>query len=253
MTDDSFGFALNTEVRAAAEACARGMHGYCYWRADAMAALGKAAELDPGFAMPRLAIGWILHLARSDAYRGKVDSLLAETAAMAPMDTRERAYRDALVAASAGDAISAATALEGWLLSNPTDLFAHRIVQFELFWCGRAAWMRDLTELAAPAWSRDTPGYGMFLSCRAFANEEAGDYGAAERFGRDAVAWNLPIRGAPMQWPTCSSCKGAPTWAQSGYKALAATGKTPIRSNITCGGIWVCSCWSKGRTMPFWT
>lgn len=190
MTDDRFGFALNSPEATAVQACAEGMHGYCYWRADAMVHLGRAAQMDPGFAMPRLAMGWILHLARTHAYQDKIDGLLAQTVDAHTLDARECAYRAALEAAARGDAIAAATTLECWIQANPTDLFAHRIAQFELFWSGRAHWMRSLTELAAPAWSADTPGYGMFLSCRAFANEEAGLYGAAERFGRDAVAIN---------------------------------------------------------------
>ena len=190
MTDDRFGFVLSSANAQAAEACALGMHGYCYWRVDAMSYLGKATELDDGFAMPRLAMGWILHLARSHAYQAKIEALLAHAGEHCVLDARERAHRDALWAASRGDAITAATILECWLQDKPTDLFAHRIAQFELFWCGRASWMRSLTEQAAPAWTADTPGFGMFLSCRAFANEELGNYGAAERFGRDAVAIN---------------------------------------------------------------
>ncbi|MBT7760278.1 MAG: hypothetical protein HN732_23305 [Rhodospirillaceae bacterium] len=60
-------------------------------------------------------------------------------------------------------------------------------MQFELFWNGRAAWMREMVERAAPAWNKDLVDYGCFLSARAFANEEAGHYEPAERHGRDAV------------------------------------------------------------------
>lgn len=153
-----------------------------------MAALGRAMEADDQFALPKLATAWILHLARSAAYVSKVDGLVEDAeACLQPGDRREQALAAALREAAAGNAIGAATVLEGWLDRQPTDLFALRLVQFELFWSGRARWMQDILERASSAWHGDMPGYGMYLSCRAFANEEAGDYAAAEHFGREAV------------------------------------------------------------------
>lgn len=185
---DSRGYVLRTLSAEAADACRCGMEGYNYWRADAMASLTQAVQADQQFALPKLATAWILHLARSTAYVDKVQGLLksAEDCTQ-PGDVRELALAGALRAAAAGNGIEAATTLEAWLDKNPTDLFALRLVQFELFWSGRAAWMQDILERASDRWSSETPGYGMYLSCRAFANEEAGDYAAAERFGREAV------------------------------------------------------------------
>ena len=44
-------------------------------------------------------------------------------------------------------------------LDYPHDLFALRLSQSELFWIGEVAWMRDISERAAPQWSADGPGY----------------------------------------------------------------------------------------------
>jgi tetratricopeptide (TPR) repeat protein len=66
-------------------------------------------------------------------------------------------------------------------------LFALRLAQFELFWIGEVAWMRDISERAAAHWSADLPGYSVYLSIRAFGLEENGAYDLAEKCGREAV------------------------------------------------------------------
>ena len=90
-------------------------------------------------------------------------------------------------AAHGGNLQAGAAALEAHLATNPMDLLSHRLLQFELFWCGESKWMRDVAERAAPAWTEDSPDYPHFLAVRAFSNEEAGDYQTAEQAGRGAV------------------------------------------------------------------
>lgn len=191
MHTDLRGFRLASDSTAAAHACRDGMEGYANWRADAMGQLLKAMEADQGFALPKLAVAWVLHLGRSADYAPKIAALLNDASAqLDPSDARAVHYRDALVAASQGNSINAATTLDAWLAANPTDLFAQRLVQFELFWSGRAVWMRDIVERSAHAWDESLAGFAMFLSCRSFANEENGDYAAAERYGRAAIEIN---------------------------------------------------------------
>ena len=60
------------------------------------------------------------------------------------------------------------------LIASPSDLFLHVIAQEHIFWLGRAQWMRDIIERAAPVWQETDKGYGPFIAMRAFANEEAG-------------------------------------------------------------------------------
>ena len=185
---DSRGHGLTTSNEAAAAAFNAGMRGFICWRTDTMDHLDAAMAADPEFALPKLAKGWVLQTARTAAFRPVIEDLLADAAPLIEAaSAREQAYFHSLIAAAGGHGVAAATIMEAMLAQNPTDLLAHRLVQFELFWNGRAAWMRDLIERAAPAWNKDLADYGGFLSARAFANEEGGNYELAERCGRDAV------------------------------------------------------------------
>jgi hypothetical protein len=187
--DDPRGHAVFASTPESASACIQGMERYCHWRADAMGYLDDAIKTDSAAAMPRLAKAWILQLGRSASFASVIKKLADEAeAAIQPEDERAAAFLKALRLAVAGDGVAAGTGLQLYLHDYPTDLFAHRITQFEMFWNGRSRWMREVVEAAAPAWSADLPGYGDFLACRAFAAEETGDYGNAERFGRDSVA-----------------------------------------------------------------
>lgn len=185
---DRRGHPVHAGNKDAATATVTGIDRYCHWRADAVGHLDQAIDGDPAAAMARLAKGWVLHLARSAAYAGVISTLMEDAeATMVPEDTRARAYLEALRAAVAGQSIRAAARLREYLLEAPTDLFAHRLVQFELFWNGRARSMLSVVETAQSAWSPDLPGYGDFLACRAFANEESGNYSLAESCGRRSV------------------------------------------------------------------
>jgi len=185
---DSRGQTVSGGNPGAVEACLAGIEGYNHWRLDTMGHLDAAITADTGFALPRIAKAWILHMGRSDSFTSKVHELIAEAdVCIDPSNGREVALLSALKTAAHGDGIGAGTLLEAHLEDNPTDLLAHRLVQFELFWNGRAVWMRDIIERAAPYWSDAVEGFHQFLSCRAFSNEEAGHYEAAEGYGRQAV------------------------------------------------------------------
>ena len=185
---DSRGHALFTKSADAAAAFNAGMHSFVCWRTDTFAHLDSAVETDPDFALARLAKGWMLQTARSAAFKPAIDDLLQASALLIdPADDRARAYFDSLEAAVNGRGVEASTIMEAMLARHPTDLLAHRLVQFELFWNGRSAWMREISERAAPAWRDNMVDYGCFQSVRAFSFEETGDYDAADRCGRDAV------------------------------------------------------------------
>jgi len=185
---DSRGLAVSGNDPDAVDACLAGIEGYNHWRLDTMGHLDGAIAADAGFALPRIVKAWILHMGRSDSFTAKVHELIAEAdGCIDPSNGREVTLLNALKTAARGDGIGAGTLLEAHLEHHPTDLLAHRLVQFELFWNGRASWMRDIIERAAPHWSTAIEGFHQFLSCRAFSNEEAGHYEAAESYGRRAV------------------------------------------------------------------
>ena len=188
MTTDCRGYELSTASPDAASAYDAATHSFACWRTDTLGRFDEAIEADPEFACPKLAKGWVLHTARSDHLRPTIIGLLDSAApTLDADDSRERAYFEALTHAVNGRGIEASTTMEAYLAEHPLDLFAHRVTQFELFWNGRAAWMRDVVERAAGHWSEQAVDYGCFLSVRAFSSEEAGDYALAERCGRAAV------------------------------------------------------------------
>ena len=185
---DCRGHALYTNDAAAAKAFNDGMHSFICWQNDTFELLDVAIAADPEFALARLTKGWILQTARSSSFKPVIDGIVQAAAPLIDAsDDRARAYCDSLDAAVNGRGIEASTIMEAMLAKYPTDLLAHRLVQFEMFWNGRAAWMRELSERAAPDWRDDMVDYGCFQSVRAFSFEESGDYEPAERCGRNAV------------------------------------------------------------------
>ena len=185
---DSRGHRLSSTNEIAVAACNAGIESFNRNRADAMSHLDAAMTADEGFALPRLAKAWMLQSARDANYAENIQALISSAeACLDESDDRDGDYLSALKLAFSGRGIESATILEALLDRYPTDLLAHRLVQYELFWNGRAHWMLDIAERAAPYWSEDVEGYATFLSCRAFSNEEAGRYTQAERDGRAAV------------------------------------------------------------------
>lgn len=185
---DTYGFELSTDSDAAAQAYDAGARSFVAWRADAMGHLDQAIEADANFALPKLLKAWIMHASRSGRFNPAIDALLDEVEPrLADASERERAIARSVRIAHNGNPQPGVSVLETYLARNPTDIVAHRLLQFELFWSGESRWMRDVVERAAPAWTESTPDFAHFQAVRAFSNEEAGDYETAERTGRDAV------------------------------------------------------------------
>lgn len=189
MQRDQWGHPLTTPSPEAAAAMDRAIDSYVGWRTDVMDHLAAAAEADPDFALPHAAKGILVLGLRKPELRPKAEALLAKArAGRRPETDRERRYLAALEAAIGGHVTAAASQYEAIAREAPHDLFALRLAQFELFWIGEVAWMRDISERAAPHWSPDVPGYAAFLSIRAFGLEETGAYLTAETCGKEAVA-----------------------------------------------------------------
>jgi tetratricopeptide (TPR) repeat protein len=170
--------------RSAQQATQDAIDGYNHWRADAMVHLKEAAD----YPLAQAVKGLILATGRNTNYQGMIDEcVVAARAGQDAIPAPQRRYVDALDALARGELTEAVTVYEALLAEHPTDLFAHRLVQQELFWMGEARWMADVCEASAPAWSEGDPGYSMFLSVQAFALEEAGQRDRAERLAREAV------------------------------------------------------------------
>lgn len=164
-------------------------------------ALTSALQLDPdlvaGHALQGLAN---VVLGRSETQRLAGTILKSAEGALARRNggnARERALVDALRLASEGQLKAAAARLDVHLTKSPTDFLAVKLSHALRFMSGQPHDMVTLTRRVLPAWTPSDGGYGFVLGCHAFGLEETGQYGAAERYGREAYtvepadAWGL--------------------------------------------------------------
>lgn len=188
MHQDERGLALSTDSAAAAASLDTAIHNFLHWKAAIVPHVRAALDADSGFGFAHAVNGLILHGARNAGFRTKVlGALAAARAAEGGMTGRERLYVAALDAAAHGRIAESVAAYETILAAHPTDLFAQRMAQMELFWLGEMAWSADISGRVAPHWSEDVPGYGIHLSCRAFDLEETLRFDEAEPLARRAV------------------------------------------------------------------
>ncbi|MEM7775010.1 MAG: tetratricopeptide repeat protein [Pseudomonadota bacterium] len=188
MQQDAHGYRLTTNNTDAATAMSSATESYVGWRTDTMDHIKAATTADPDFALPYAVKGILMAGLRKPELRAPAQKQLdAARNARAPETEREQRYISALAAAIDGRLTEAVTHYEAIAREHPHDLLALRLAQFELFWIGEVHWMRDISERAAPAWSKSDPGLGAFLAIRAFGLEETRAYAEAERCGRQAI------------------------------------------------------------------
>ncbi|MGI9388075.1 MAG: tetratricopeptide repeat protein [Methyloligellaceae bacterium] len=188
MHQDERGHPLTTTNGDAAEAINLAVRNYLHWKANVVPHINAALEADPEFGFAHVVNGLVLHGARNNAFRPKIEASLAAAKAAYPgMSERERLYVDALENAVAGKITQSVSRYETILAHNPLDLFAQRLSQMELFWIGEMQWSAEISARAAAHWSSTVPSYGVHLSCRSFDLEETLQFDEAERLGREAV------------------------------------------------------------------
>ncbi len=188
MHQDERGHAMTTGSAEAAGALDTAIHNFVHWKAAVLPSMKAALAADPEFGFAHAVKGLVLHGARNDRYRPKIEAALAAAqAAEAGMSARERLYVAALDAAAGGRIAESVAVYETILAHDPTDLLAQRLAQMELFWIGEMAWSADISAKSAPHWDAGVPSFGIHLSCRAFDLEETLCFEAAERLGRQAV------------------------------------------------------------------
>lgn len=188
MYADDRGMTFSTDSADAADSLKLAIDNFCAWKAAVMPPLKTAQETDPTFGFAQVAGGLILHAARDARLAPKIaDALGRARDTHDSMSARERLYLAALEAAAAGRIAESVSIYETILAYHPTDLFAQRLAQMELFWMGEMAWSAEISARIAPHWRSDLPGYGQHLSCRAFDLEETLAFEEAERLARVAV------------------------------------------------------------------
>ena len=188
MQRDIRGLALSTESAEAAAAFDHTIEGFLKYRFDASLRLKALLKADPGFGMAHVLKGAFTLLGYKQAFLPMVAEVIAAAeAATAHATPREKAHVAALSAWAAGEMVQALRIWEGIIAEHPHDLLAFRLHHFCAFWMGRADAMLGAVEGILPRWEDDTPGFGSVLACRAFANEECGNYVVAETAGRAAI------------------------------------------------------------------
>jgi tetratricopeptide (TPR) repeat protein len=188
MHQDAQGNTLTTLGAESAAGYDSVITGYLKYRFDTPGRLKAALKADPEAPMLHVLKGSFAMLAYKQSYvEAARETLAAAAPFLARATPREQAHGAAL-AAWAEDEMDRALAIwEQILAEHPCDILAFRLHHFCAFWLGRPEAMLKAVETALPHWSTGMPGWGSVLACRAFANEECGQYTVAEAAGRAAI------------------------------------------------------------------
>jgi tetratricopeptide (TPR) repeat protein len=188
MHADARGLPLSTDSAEAVVAFDHLIAGYLRYRADTPARLAALLQADPDFALAHCMQGYFFMLAYKQAVVPLAQRAAETAQALSGRTTeRERRHLAALAAWIEGDLDRAIALWESILAEHPHDVVALRLAHFTNFWLGRPQAMAASIERVIGAWSPELPGYPTVLACRCFAQEECGNYGTAEPFGRRAI------------------------------------------------------------------
>jgi tetratricopeptide (TPR) repeat protein len=185
---DTRGLPVSTSSAEAAAAFDHLVAGYLTFRVDTPDRLNAMLEADPDFALAHCMQGYFAMLAfKQGVIPVAVQAARTADSLAAGSTARERSHIAALSAWAEGELDRAIALWESILRTLPHDVVAFRLAHFVNFWLGRPQDMVASVERVIPAWSEDIPGYASILACRCFAQEEIGNYLAAEPSGRRAI------------------------------------------------------------------
>ncbi len=193
MAVDYQGLELTTESAAAAAAYSNCVRGYLGFQTDVGVHLKATLEADGEMPMALITRGYFFHLFSIPALERKAaDSAkaAAEAIAIRGANQREKWHLAALRAWNVGDMTGATDLWEQIMLHYPHDVMALRLSHFTHFYLTGGGAMRQSVRRILGAWDQDRTDYGFVLGIAAFSHEEAGDYGLAEAFGKQAVEIN---------------------------------------------------------------
>ncbi len=193
IVEDGHGNPVTASAREAVTLLDETINAYLGFRKDTGDRLKAALAADPEYAMAHCLRGYFMMLfgQRAMVPRAQRSLEAAEKASrIAGVTPREAAHIAALGAWVAGDFVGATARWEAILTEHPHDVLALKLAQYGCFYAGESKRMRDVVARALPVWHAGMPGYGFVLGCHAFGLEEAGEYEAAERTGRQAIELN---------------------------------------------------------------
>lgn len=178
---------------------------YLAFAGDPLGKLDAAMRSDPAMPMAHILSGWLLVLSTGVAPNSPLLTRLRRRASILterfPSTHRERALLAALHAWSEGRQREAAGILEAWLLEQPCDALALRLLHDTYYFLGDAQNLRDSAMRVIGAWDAGHPDYLRVCGMLAFGAEEAGQFALAEtqamrvlsEDGRDAWALHALI------------------------------------------------------------
>jgi hypothetical protein len=192
MITDAYSLETSGTDAIATVAFEEAVRGLAAHRPSTGAALGRVLEADPDH-VPALALKGFanLILAREELAAPAQAALAASRAALVARDggtADEQALVEALDLAAAGQFAGAADSLDRSFADRPTTFLPFKIAHALRFMLGDAKGMLAASQRMMARWNADRPAAGFLLGCHAFAVEEHGAYGAAEAYGRLAVA-----------------------------------------------------------------
>jgi tetratricopeptide (TPR) repeat protein len=180
---------MNTAARDAAFALA--VDQYLGWHGDPIASLNAALDADPGFLLAYTTIAALNALGGVKGTEEPIQSpLRAAEALSSGAGTREKLHLQAAKHWAVGEITAAGEAWELALAHDPHDLLALHLAHDTHFFLGNAQKLRDVPLAVLPAQPPGSKSRGYVLGMAAFGLEECGDYAAAEKTGREAVAIN---------------------------------------------------------------
>lgn len=192
MIRDAFGLASSSASSLATTAFEEAVRGLAAHRPNTGMALGRALEADVQHVPSLVLKGFAnLILAREELLPAADDCARQAGAALAARDggTREeRCLVEALGQSVSGSFASSAQTLEDGFADRPTTFLPFKIAYSLRFMIGDLDGMLRMSGRMMESWSPEAPAAGYLLGCRAFALEESGQFTAADRAGRRAVA-----------------------------------------------------------------
>lgn len=161
------------------------------WRGGVDAPLARAVEAAPAFVMAHVMQAWLPLLSRDPRRLQQAREPYARATRLQSADERERLHLAAIGAVLADDLAQAGTLLDRLLRHAPHDLLALQVAHALDYLGGNLEQLLDRVARVLPAWPRTAlPGRHALLAMHAFGLVERGDYEAAERDARAALALN---------------------------------------------------------------
>ena len=152
MITDAQGHALTGATNEAAAHYEQAVTAFNLYRGDPMAALDRALEAAPAFAMAHLLKAHLLAIATEPAAAAAGRELLQAIADL-PMNERERSHRAAIALILRGEWTAAAIALDMHQTRHPFDIVSLQVGHLCDFFRASARHLRDRIARTLPHWS----------------------------------------------------------------------------------------------------